>query len=107
MHKEAICQSTQWKREKDLLGDLHGFKTGEPQQTANILARQPVLVKIGFGEPERLPEAEGELPQAAVKIDNNAGAWCGNGFYLLEDALHIPQVVDQVGEDDDVEGLTD
>jgi hypothetical protein len=36
------------------------------------------------------------LPQPAVKIEQNARARMAEWLDLLEDALHIPQVIDQV-----------
>jgi len=57
------------------------------------------------GETGALGEAENALPEIAVNVDDDARARRTQRTDLLEDALHVPGVVDEVGEDDNVEGL--
>ena len=63
------------------------------------------MIKVPGGKVHFLSQIERQLPQPAVKIQEQARARMAKAFHLLEDALHIPQVVNQIGKDNDVEGF--
>jgi len=52
-------------------------------------------------------QADCWLVQPAVQADNQAGVRLAKWAQLFERGLYIPQVVDQIGEQDDVKGFVD
>ena len=106
-HEKFIRQPAQRKRKKNLLCDFYRFESSELQQVVHVFARQPILIKVARGKVETLCDAQRQLPEPAIKIEEDARARCAKLFNFLKDALHIPQVVDEIGEDDDVECFVD
>ncbi len=95
-NKEAVCEPTQWQWEENLPRGSYRFKPGKHQQGLDVLRCQPVLIEIGRGQVQLACAAQRRLPEAAVEVEKDAGARVAERPDLLEDALHIPQVVDQV-----------
>ena len=48
------------------------FKPGQPQHAFGVDRRKPVLRQHRGREPQRLGNRRGQLPQAAVEVDNQA-----------------------------------
>src|SRR5687767_2847194 len=68
----------------------------------HIFTRQPVLRKVGCGKIKCPRNIEWSLPKPAVKIQNDARPLCAKWFDLPKNTLNIPQVIDQVREDNDI-----
>jgi hypothetical protein len=56
------------------------------------------------GQPQSPDQGERRLPKPVVRGNPNPGAGPGEPRHLLQDRLNIPHVVQQIGQEDDVEG---
>ena len=61
--------------------------------------------RTGRASPSRCGQRQRQLPEAAVEVDDHPRPAVGERGDPAQQALDVPGVVDQVGEDDDVERL--
>jgi hypothetical protein len=79
------------------------FEVRQPEEITDVLDHEPVLIQIGMGEAGAADHRQGWLPQPVVGRDPNPGAGAGEPADFLQHLLHVPDVVQQIGQDDDVE----
>ena len=86
---------------------VHQFEVRQVQQVRDILDGQPVLVQRWSRQLHPRRRGERRLPEPAVIVDDDSCPGVRDAGDLREDRLHIPEVVQQVREDDDVEGAVE
>ena len=106
-HQETVCERRQERdrqRQQNLLPAADEPQSGELEQTLDVLDGQPVLIQGRTREAEKLGDRQWQLPESAVDIENDPGSRRGQREQPFEQPLNIPGIVDQVGENDRVEG---
>ena len=104
-HEDLVEQAGEGQRYQDLMPRANRLKPGQSQHPVGVDGSKPVLRQHWGREPQRLGDREGQLPKAAVEVDNQACGRVTQPAHLLEGDLDVPDIIHQVREDDDVELL--
>src|SRR6266700_6889452 len=91
--------------QQNLVPAASHFEVCQVQEVVDVLDGQPVLLEQRLAHAEGPCQVQRDLPQAAVEVENQPRAGPRHALQLAEGDLDVPQVVDHVGQDDDVEGL--
>ena len=103
---DFVCKrGDQWhiERQQDLLRGANHFKIGKIEQIFEILPRQPVLQRLLFRKPRPFGDSPRTFPQTAEGIDDDARTGMREAEGVRKRLLHVPEIVDQIGNDDEVE----
>ncbi len=79
------------------------LKSRQIEKIEEVVDGQPVLRQDGLGQPERLSDGKGGLPDAAVEIDEDSSAGMAEEKDVLEGRLDVPQVVEKIRGNHEIE----
>src|SRR5215207_10534618 len=100
--QETICKPAQWQRPENFLCDPDRLKVSQTQQSIDVVPRQPVLEQGLSGKIEPARNPKWDLPEPTVKIQDDTRMSRAERLELFEDTLYIPEIVDQIGQNDDI-----
>ena len=90
-------------RKEHLLPLANDLEAAEREHVVEVRQRQPVLVQALIGDVQARGHPKRQRPQPAIKVDDDARRWRTHRRDPLDSFSHVPQIVNQVREDDVVE----
>src|SRR5690348_3917209 len=79
------------------------FEARKIKEAFNVIGRKPVLIELEFPRAHHAGDPSRALPEAAIYVENDACAGKRTLRNKIENALHVAKVVEEIGNDDEVE----